>query len=173
MYANFRQPVTSYFENRNRAVQNLRWSICLSSENSFPKEENLYFESLGVSEQASNAAGQFHWCFPRVSLESWQYFSKCRYKHCDFTLCPSTQQMHLFQSQGNFWNRLRFVNKCLTLFKEINVKFREILIRCEFQTTGYLVFWKPYLATWYVDFDLLIIHLVPDPPKTIDAKTTP
>ena len=32
----------------NLPVENLHWSICLSSEKSFPKIEDLYFESLGV-----------------------------------------------------------------------------------------------------------------------------
>ena len=35
----------------------------------------------------------------------------------------SARQLNLFQTQGNFWNRLRFINKCLMLFEEINGKF--------------------------------------------------
>ena len=31
-------------------------------------------------------------------------------------------KLHLFRSQGNFWNRLTFVNICLMLFEEINEK---------------------------------------------------
>ena len=41
------------------------------------------------------------------------------------SLYPQPLQLLLFQSQGNFWNRLRFVNKFLILFEEINEKFRE------------------------------------------------
>ena len=68
------------------AVENTWWSICVSSENSSPQREDLGFESIGISnsEQASNAPGQFHWCFPRIFLDGWLY------KHCDFTLCPSS-----------------------------------------------------------------------------------
>ena len=33
--------------------------ICLCSENSFSNLEDLFFESLGISGQASNAPGQF------------------------------------------------------------------------------------------------------------------
>ena len=39
------------------------------------------------------------------------------------SLSDQTRQLHLFQSQGNVWNRLRFVNKCLALFEEISEKF--------------------------------------------------
>ena len=53
-------------------VENLQWWICLILENSFPKIEDLYFESLSISEQASNAPGQFHWCFQRIFFtQSW------------------------------------------------------------------------------------------------------
>ena len=39
------------------------------------------------------------------------------------SLCAQARQLHLFQSQGNVWNHLRFVNKCLALFDGINEKF--------------------------------------------------
>ena len=44
--------------------------ICLCSENSFSNFENLSFESLGISGQASNAPRQFHSCFPRIFSEN-------------------------------------------------------------------------------------------------------
>ena len=47
------------------------------------------------------------------------------HKHCDLTKYAQIQQLLLFQSPGNLWNRLRFANKCLILFEEINEKFRE------------------------------------------------
>ena len=37
-----------------------RLNFFSSSENSFPKSEDLHFESLGISEQTPNAPGQFH-----------------------------------------------------------------------------------------------------------------
>ena len=43
------------------------------------------------------------------------------------SLYAQARQLHLFQSQSNFLNRLRFINKCLMLFEEINSKFREYL----------------------------------------------
>ena len=45
------------------------------------------------------------------------------------SLYAQARQLLLFQSHGSFWNRLRFVNKCLMLFGEINGKFRENYMR--------------------------------------------
>ena len=44
---------------------------------------------------------------------------------CVYILYIYARQLHLIESQGNFWNRLRFVIKCLMLFEEISEKFRE------------------------------------------------
>ena len=51
--------------------------------------------------------------------------------------------MHLFRSQWNFWNRLKFLNKCLMLFKKINEKLN--------RDCGCLVFWKPYPVAWCLE----------------------
>lgn len=40
-------------------------------------------------------------------------------------LHAQAQQLRLFQSQDNFWNCLKFVNKYLLLFEEISGKFQE------------------------------------------------
>ena len=114
-------------------VEKLNWSICLRAENSFPKIEDIYFESLGISEQASNAPEAVLLMFSEDILRE---LTKCvtniflsvdiiKYKHSDFTLYAQVRHLHLFQSQGNFWNRLSFVNKYLMLFEEINEKFQE------------------------------------------------
>ena len=79
--------------------------------------EDLYFESLGISEQASNAPGQFHWCFPCIFL-SWLSAS---------SMLMGTLQLHsmpmakldscvYFKAKAIFgiaWSR--FGNKCLML----------------------------------------------------------
>jgi len=121
---------------------------CLCSQNSFSNIEELFFESLGISGQASNATGQFHWCFTRIFSESWLSASRIfflvsmwsNYKYCDFTRCPSSAPASVSNlSQGNFWNRLTNVLRSL---KKSLRNLRQI--RFEFQTAWCLAFLKPY-----------------------------
>ena len=51
-------------------------------------------------------------------------FSKCR-KHWDFTRYAQARQSLLLLTQGNIYNRLRFLNKYLLFWEELNELFRE------------------------------------------------
>ena len=74
-------------------------------------------------------------------------FSKCQ-KHWDFTLCPSSTVGSTF-TQGNIYNRLRFLNKYLMFLEELKELFQENWSKSP--TAGYLVFWKQFPAAWYLD----------------------
>ena len=120
--------------------------ICLCSENSLPNIEDLYFESLSISGQASNATRQFHWCCPRIFLESWLGGSRifflvsiCSNINIATSLHAQAQPLHLFQSQRNFCNRLTNVLRSL---KKSMRNFGKI--KYEFHTAGYLAFSKPH-----------------------------
>ena len=127
--------------------QEFKLMICLCSENSFSNIEDPYFESLGTFGEASNAPGQFHWCFPRIFSESRLSESQILFlvsiwsnTNIATSFYAQAQPLHLFQSQGNFWNRLTNVSsqKSMRNFGKI---------KCEFQTAGYLAFLnmlKPY-----------------------------
>ena len=115
--------------------------------------EDLYFQSLGISEQASNAPGQSHWCFPRIFLESWLSASSFVDVKIATSLNAQARQLHLFQSQGNFLTRGLETN---VLFSQKKSMRNVGKIRCEFQTAGYLVLWKPHPATGYVNIGTAI-----------------
>jgi len=130
--------------------------ICLCSENSVSNIEDLCFKSLGISGQASNAPGQFHWCFPTIFSESWLSASRIFFlvtiwsnTNIATSLYAQARHLHLFQSQGNFWNRLTLETNVLCFLKKLMRNFGKI--RYEFQTAGYLVFLKPYPVAGCVD----------------------
>ena len=128
---------------------------CLCSENSFSNIEDLYFKSLGISGQASNAPGQFHWCFPTIFSESWLSASRIFFlvtiwlnTNIATSLYAQARHLHVFQSQGNFWKRLTLETNVLYSLKKLMRNFGKI--RWEFRTAGYLVFLKPYPdAGWH------------------------
>ena len=59
------------------------------------------------------------------------------------------KQSLLILTQGNIYNRLRFLNKYLMFSEELNELFRENWSK--FLTAGYLVFWKQFPAAVYLD----------------------
>ena len=59
------------------------------------------------------------------------------------------RQSLLLLMQGNIYNRLRFLNKCLMFSEEFNELFPENWSK--FLPAGYLVFWKQFPAAGYLD----------------------
>ena len=59
------------------------------------------------------------------------------------------RQSLLLLTQGNTYNRLRFLNKYLMFSEELNELFRENWSK--FLTAGYLVFCKHFPAAGYLD----------------------
>ena len=72
-------------------------------------------------------------------------FCKCQ-KH---SLYAHARQSLLLLTQGNIYNRLRFLNKYLMFLEELNELFRENWSK--FLTAGYLVFWQQFLAAGFLD----------------------
>ena len=59
------------------------------------------------------------------------------------------RQSLLLLTQGNIYNRLRFLNKYLMFLEQLNKLFRENWSK--FLTAGYLVFCKQFPAAQYLD----------------------
>ena len=59
-------------------------------------------------------------------------------KNIEISLYAQTRQSVLLLTQGNIYNRLRFVNKYLMFLEELNELFQENWSK--FLTAGYLVF---------------------------------
>ena len=88
---------------------------------------------------------------------SWVKSSDCQ-KHWDYSLYAQARRSLLLLIQGNIYNRLRFLNKYLMFLKELNELFRENWSR--FLTSGYVVFWKQFLAAEYLDTSLQIMSVL-------------
>ena len=60
-------------------------------------------------------------------------------ENIEISLYAQARQSLLLLTQGNIYNRLRFLNKYLMFLEELNELFRENWSK--FLTAGYLVFW--------------------------------
>ena len=119
-----------------------------SSENLSTTIRNLYLESLGISKQSLNTLLRFRgflWIFIGSSLSD--YFLSV--ENIEISLYAQARQSLLVLTQGNIYNRLRFLNKYLMFLEELNDLFRENWSK--FLTSGYLVFWKQFPAAGYLD----------------------
>ena len=97
-------------------------------------------------------------------------FSKCRYKHCNFTLCPSSTAAPISKPR-QFLEPLEVCKQMSYPFLTTSRRnFWKII--CEFQTAGYLVLWKSYPAAGYVDtaYDKTVSHN--EETKSHNNKTT-
>ena len=70
-------------------------------------------------------------------------------KNIEISLYAQARQLLLLLTQGNFYNRLRFLNKYLMFLEELNKLFQENWSK--FLTAGYLVFLKHFPAAGYLD----------------------
>ena len=75
-----------------------------------------------------------------VSVSDLEYF--LRVENIEISLYAQARQSLLLLTQGNIYNRLRFLNKYLVFLEELNELLRENWSK--FLTAGYLVFWKHY-----------------------------
>ena len=115
--------------------------------------ENLYLESLGISEQTLNTLVRFRWYFLWIFIGSWLSVSELEYflsvENIEISLYAQARQSLLLLTQGNIYNRLTFLNEYLMFLEELNEPFRENWSK--FLTAGYLVFWKQFPAAGYLD----------------------
>ena len=112
-----------------------------SAENLSTTTRNLYLESLGISEQTLNTLVKLWWGFvdnfcgfsSRVDsvCQNLNIFYRCQ-KH---SLYAHARQSLLLLTQGNIYNRLRFLKKYLVFLAELNQLFRENWSK--FLTAGY------------------------------------
>ena len=71
-------------------------------------------------------------------------------ENIEISLYAQARQSLLLLTQGNIYDRLRFLNKKYLMFlEELNELFGEN--RSKFLTTGYLVFSKQFPAAGYLD----------------------
>ena len=70
-------------------------------------------------------------------------------ENIEISLYVQARQSLLLVTQGNFYNRLRFLNKYLMFLEELNELFQENWSK--FLTAGYLVFLKHFPAAGYLD----------------------
>ena len=70
-------------------------------------------------------------------------------ENIEISLYAQARQSLLLLTQGNIYNRLRFLNKYLMFLEELNELFRENWSK--FLTAVYLVFWKQFPAAGYLD----------------------
>ena len=70
-------------------------------------------------------------------------------ENIEISLYAQARQSLLLLTQGNIYNRLRFLNKYLMFLEELNELFQENWSK--FLTAGYLVFLKHFLAAGYLD----------------------
>ena len=123
-----------------------------SSENLSTTIRNLYLESLGISKQSLNTLLRFPgflWIFIGSSLSVWELECFLSVENIEISLYAQTQQSLLLLTQGNIYNRLKFLNKYLMFLEELNELFRENWSK--FLTSGYLVFLKQFPAAGYPD----------------------
>ena len=134
-------------------VKILKNMLDASAENLSTTTRNLYLESLGISEQTLNTLVRFQWKFvwiligSRLSVSELEYFLSV--ENIEISLYAQARQSLLLLTQGNIYNRLRFLNKYLMFLEELNELFRENWSK--FLTSGYLVFWKQFRAAGYLD----------------------
>ena len=82
-----------------------------------------------------------------LSVSELEYFLSV--ENIEISLYAQAWQSLLLLTQGNIYNRLRFLNKYLMFLEELNKLFRENWSK--FLTAGYLVFWKQFPAAGYLD----------------------
>ena len=70
-------------------------------------------------------------------------------ENIEISLDSQARQSFLLLTQGNIYNRFRFLNKYLMFVEELNKLFRENWSK--FLTAGYLVFCKHFPAAGYLD----------------------
>ena len=75
-------------------------------------------------------------------------------ENIEISLYAQARQSLLRLTQGNIYDRLRFLNKYLMFLVELNELSGEN--RSKFLTTGYLVFWKQFPAAGYLDTSLYL-----------------
>ena len=95
----------------------------------------------------------------RGRLKNWVFVSSVRIlvdtavfpslENIEISLYAQARKALLLLTQGNIYNRLRFLNKYLMFLEELNELFRENWSK--FLTAGYLVFWKQFPAAGYLD----------------------
>ena len=71
---------------------------------------------------------------------------------------PMLDSLFYFLTQGNIYNRLRFLNKYLMFLEELNKLFQENWSK--FLIAGYLVFLKHFVAAGYLDSSIFFIKLM-------------
>ena len=90
-------------------------------------------------------------CYDFIPFFDFQYekiIFNCQPSH--FSPCSAVpEQSLLLLTQGNIYNRWRFLNKYLMFLEELNELFRENWSK--FPTSGYLVFLKQFPAAGYPD----------------------
>ena len=82
-----------------------------------------------------------------LSVSELEYFLSV--ENIEISLYAQAWQSLLLLTQGNIYNRLRFLNKYLMFLEKLNKLFRENWSK--FLTAGYLVFWKQFPAAGYLD----------------------
>ena len=113
---------------------------------------SLYLELLGISKQSLNTLLRipgFLWIFIGSSLSVWELECFLSVENIEISPYAQAQQSLLLLTQGNIYNRLRFLNKYLMFLEELNELFRENWSK--FLTSGYLVFLKQFPAAGYLD----------------------
>ena len=120
--------------------------VCSSSDNSSSINQTFTQNHLVFGNNILMFGGSFDDIFCGYCVRT-QIFSKCR--KVTISLYSKAPQFHLNHLQHNFWNRFRFLNKHLISSEGFRGIFNENLWK--FQTVGYRVFSKPYLAAGYVD----------------------
>ena len=73
-------------------------------------------------------------------------------ENIEISLYAQARQSLLLLTQGNIYNRLRFLNKYLMFLEELNELFGENWSK--FLTAGYLGFFKQFPAAGYLDTPL-------------------
>ena len=80
-------------------------------------------------------------------------------ENIEISLYAQARQSLLRLTQGNIYDRLRFLNKYLMFLVELNELSGEN--RSKFLTTGYLVFWKQFPAAGYLDTSFFLMYQKP------------
>ena len=81
-------------------------------------------------------------------------------ENIEISLYAQARQSLLLLTQGNIYNRLRFLNKYLMFLEELNELFRENWSK--FLTPGYLLFLKQFPAAGYLDTRTPESHMIRD-----------
>ena len=82
-----------------------------------------------------------------LSVSELEYFLSV--ENIEISRYVQARQSLLLLTQGNIYNRFRFLNKYLMFLEELNELLRENWSK--FLTAGYLVFWKQFAAAGYLD----------------------